>query len=1059
MKRSLLLLAACLPAALSAAVPYWNDVQATSVNADTRRTETIFYPTRESALAGGFETSPNYLNLNGIWDFRYFDTWQDIPAGIETGAADRWDRISVPGNWEFQGYGTAIYVNHPFEFKPRNPEPPKLPDVIPAGVYRKAFVLPQGWAGREVYLNLCGIKSGTSVYVNGREAGYSEDSKNLARYDITPYLQDGENILVLKVMRWSTGSYLECQDFWRVSGIERDVYLSSETGKTGFNFHVVSTLDETLENGLFRLSVDGKLASFSYELIDKDGSAVLSGSGPVDGNAVFEGTVPAPRKWSAETPELYALLLQADGEFTRFDVGFRRLEITRRSYGGDTVSVFLVNGQPVKFKGVNMHEHSQQTGHYVTREEILHDLKLMKEHNINAIRTCHYPQPRYFYELCDSLGFYVYDEANIESHGMYYNLDRTLGNKPAWETKHVDRVLNMWERTGNYPCVTILSLGNEAGNGVNFYECYQQLKERELSGQNRPVCYERAEFEWNTDMIVPQYPGADWFRKMGETYSERPVCPSEYAHAMGNSTGSLDWQWDAIYAFPQLQGGFIWDWIDQGILEKDADGRTFWAYGGDYGENTPSDANFLCNGIIGPDRRPHPAMAEVKHVYQDVTVVPVDAAAGRFRVFNRYYFTPLSGFDVRWILDRDGQPWKKGSFHFDTPPRTGEEFSVALPERKPDRDYDIRFEVVTRAATPLLAKGFVVAADQVFLQKGVRKLAKIGGLFGAKAPKIYEDKESIVISGKKFRAVYSVKEGILVSYKVKDRDVVLPGTGIAPNFWKAPTDNDYGNGLPFRAQAWKEASQRFEAAATAFVDGKTAFLEVSYALPSDASMDVVYGFRPDGTLKVEARFNGNGRTERGTFTEVPRIGLKMRLSATADRFTYYGRGPEENYWDRCTGTFKEVYESSAAAEYVPYVRPQECGHHTDVSWLAIGGMTVVAADSTFEFNALRCRIGDLDGEDAVQHDYQWQNFTPDEVHDTLRAANRMRRQTHVNDVPVRDEVELCLDYRMAGVGGYDSWGSRPEPERNLWSNRDYAFSFTLVPTAVTRPAKAVRQQY
>ena len=1057
MKRLLLGIAVLLPIA-GAATPYWNNVSTTSVQAETRRSETLFYPTREAALKHGFADSPNYLSLNGRWDFRYFDSHMDVPKGMENGDADHWDSISVPGNWEFQGYGTAIYVNHPFEFKPRNPEPPKLPAAIPAGIYRKAFTVPAGWSGRRVFLNLCGIKSGTSVYVNGRFAGYGEDSKNLARYDITPLLQAGENMLVLMVMRWSTGSYLECQDFWRVSGIERDVYLSSEAEKTGFNFHVVSTLDEALENGLFRLSVEGRIADFGYELLDADGRTVLSGSAPVSGSAVFEGSVPAPRTWSAETPELYTLLMAVNGEYTRFDVGFRRLEIKKIPFGEREVAVFLVNGQPVKFKGVNMHEHDERTGHYVTREALLHDLRLMKEHNINAIRTSHYPQPRFFYELCDSLGFYVYDEANIESHGMYYDPERTLGNKAAWMAKHVDRVLNMWERTANYPCVTILSLGNEAGNGVNFYECYRRLKALEQGGQNRPVCYERAEYEWNTDMIVPQYPGASWFRRMGETESERPVCPSEYAHAMGNSTGSLDWQWDAIYAYPQLQGAFIWDWIDQGIRVNDPDGRMYWAYGGDFGENTPSDANFLCNGIIGPDRQPHPAMAEVRHVYRNVTVTPVDPQAGRFRIFNRNYFISLSDYDLRWTLDRDGQPWKTGVLHFDTPPQTGEEFRLALPELKGDCDYALLFETVTREEQLLLDKGHVVAADQIALQQGVRKPARTGGFLFFGKPRIKQDKDFITLKGKGFKAVYDVAGGKIVRYEVKGRPLVLDG--IAPNFWKAPTDNDYGNALPYRAQAWKEATAHPTGSATAFVDGHVAYLEVSYELPLGTSLDVVYGFRPGGTLSIEARFNGNLTAEKGGYGEIPRIGFKMHLpAAEADAFSYYGRGPEENYQDRNSGSFKRVYRSRASAEYVPYVRPQECGHHSDVSWLAIGPLTVVAADSTFEFNALRCRVEDLDSEEAVTRDYQWQNFSADEEHNPDFARNRKRRQTHINDVPLRDEVELCIDYRMAGVGGYDSWGSRPEAERNLWSNRDYAFSFAIVPASAARPAKAVKWKY
>ena len=641
-----------LAISLMQALPLWQDMQATSVNAETRRTETIFYATREDALSKGFRDSENYMSLNGVWDFKYYDDFrsmEDNPA---------WDSINVPGNWEVQGYGIPIYTNIRYDFCPSDPQPPHLPDVIPGALYHRTFTVPESWNGRQVFLNLCGSKSGTYVYVNGREVGYSEDSKSLARFNITPFLHEGENELRLKILRYTTASFLEDQDFWRISGLERDVYLSSEAGVTGFDFSVISTLDDDMSTGVFKLRMRSTAPTeVFYELVDKDGTTVADALFEFCGEmATVTDRIPDVRKWSAETPELYTLLLRVNGEFTRFKVGFRRIEIAPVADGNRTVHALLVNGQPVKFKGVNLHEHNPYTGHYVSRENILEDLTLMRMANINAIRTCHYPQSREFYELCDSLGFYVYDESNVETHAMGYNLDRTLGNNPDWYAKHIDRILNMYYRTSNYACVTILSLGNEAGNGVNFYNAYRELKALEEGGQNRPVCYERAEYEWNTDMIVPQYPNADWFRMMGETYNDRPVCPSEYAHAMGNSTGSLDLQWNYIYAHPHLQGGFIWDWVDQGLY----DAERVWTYGGDYGENAPSDANFLCNGIVNPDREPHPGFYEVKHVYQNVKVSAVDAEKGVFSVFNRNYFTTLEPYTLCWEIQRDGKRIKRG---------------------------------------------------------------------------------------------------------------------------------------------------------------------------------------------------------------------------------------------------------------------------------------------------------------------------------------------------------------------------------------------------------------
>ena len=468
MRRLPTLLALALPLAASAqSLPYLQDMNVTSVNAETQRTEAIWFADRADALSKGFRESENYVDLNGVWDFKYFEDYHEMDGFLRSARNDNpgWNKIQVPGNWEVQGYGVAIYTNVSYEFAPIDPQPPTLPEVFPAGIYHRTFTVPEGWNGRTVYLNLAGIKSGTYVYVNGQEIGYSEDSKDLARFDITKALKKGENDLILKVYRYSTGSWLECQDFWRISGIERDVYLSSEKTPARFDFSIVSTLDPTLTKGVFRMNLRSQApAEVSYELIDKDGDTVA--------DAVFEfkgelttvtDTIPGVRKWSAETPELYTLLLRVNGEYTRFHVGFRRIEIATVKDGDRDVKALLVNGQPVKFKGVNMHEHNPYTGHYQTKENILEDLQLMKMANINAIRTCHYPKSREFYELCDSLGFYVYDEANIETHGMGYRPDRTLGNNPAFMAKHVDRTLNMYRRTANYPCVTILSLGNEAG--------------------------------------------------------------------------------------------------------------------------------------------------------------------------------------------------------------------------------------------------------------------------------------------------------------------------------------------------------------------------------------------------------------------------------------------------------------------------------------------------------------------------------------------------------------------------------------------------------------------
>ena len=670
-------------------LPYWKDIQTVAVNKEYPRTAFMTYDNRNQALTGEYENSPYYKLLNGTWNFYYADAYKDLPANIEQPDANiAWKEIKVPGNWEVQGYGVAIYTNHGYEFKPRNPQPPQLPETNPVGVYQRDIEIPADWDGRDIFLRLEGAKSGVYVYVNGQEVGYSEDSKNPAEFLINNYLKPGKNSLVIKIFRWSTGSYLECQDFWRMSGIERDVFLFSQPKTHIKDFNVVSTLDDTYKNGIFKLNVDvtnhtaaNKEVTVAYELLDAAKKVVAEGNTPcpvtADGqkSISFEAALSNVKTWTSEHPNLYRLLISLkDGEKTSeiipYTVGFRRFEIKptdQIAENGKPYVCLFVNGQPIKLKGVNIHEHNPETGHYVPEELMRKDFTLMKQNNINSVRLCHYPQDRKFYELCDEYGIYVYDEANIESHGMYYNLSRggTLGNHPEWLKPHMDRTINMYERNKNHPSVAIWSLGNEAGNGYNFYQTYLWLKEREVKGMNRPVNYERALWEWNTDMYVPQYPSAAWLEEIGKKGSDRPIAPSEYSHAMGNSNGNLAAQWRAIYKYPNLQGGYIWDWVDQGILETDENGRTYWAYGGDYGTNAPSDGNFLCNGIVAPDRTPHPAMTEVKYAHQNVGFEAIDPAAGKFLVKNRFYFTNLKKYMISYTVKANGKTIKGGKVSLD----------------------------------------------------------------------------------------------------------------------------------------------------------------------------------------------------------------------------------------------------------------------------------------------------------------------------------------------------------------------------------------------------------
>ena len=1071
--------------------PYWQDIQTVS--------DFMTFKDRTSALNSSYEESPNYRSLNGTWKFYFVDSYKQLPANITDPSVDTsdWHDIKVPGNWEVQGFGTAIYTNHGYEFKPRNPQPPQLPEANPVGVYRRDIEIPAEWMERDIYLQLAGAKSGVYVYVNGKEVGYNEDSKNPAEFLLNPYVKVGKNVLTLKIFRWSTGSYLECQDMWRMSGIERDVFIYSQPKAAVRDFHLKSTLDDTYRNGIFALETDlrnreqtAANLTIAYELVDKQGKTVVSDEKSVNVPAGesrqvrFDKQIDNVLTWSSEAPNLYKLLLtlKQDGKVTEvipYNVGFRRIEIKpveQKAENGKPYVLMFVNGQPIKLKGTNIHEHNPATGHYVTEEIMRKDFTLMRLHNINAVRLSHYPQCRRFYELCDEFGIYVYDEANIESHGMYYDLRKggSLGNNPEWLKPHIYRTINMFERNKNRTSVIIWSLGNEAGNGYNFYQTYLWLKQADKDWMERPVCYERAQWEWNSDMYVPQYPGAEWLESIGRRGSDRPVVPSEYTHAMGNSNGNLWDQWKAIYKYPNLQGGFIWEWVEHGIDAVDKNGRHYFAYGGDFGVNAPSDGNFVCDGVVSADRTPHPGMSEVKYAYQNMGVEAVDLAAGKFLVKNRFYFTNLKKYMLIYDVKANGKIVRSGKVSLDIAPQGSKEFTVPVSGLKPktDTEYFVDFRLFTVEPEPCVPAGYEIAHEQFRLPINPLpvKIATNGSTLTVKTAG-----DVLTASSSKVQFVFNKKTGIVTSYRVKGKEYFQDGFGLQPNFWRGPTDNDYGNGAPKREQVWKQSSKDFNVVeASIEMDGKDAVIKADYLLKAGNLYRMTYRIHPSGVVKVNAVFTSTDMdpaktevseaTRMATFTPgndaareaasklvVPRIGVRFRLPAAMNQVTYFGRGPEENYVDRNNGTLVDVYKSTAEDLYFAYSRPQENGHHTDTRWLTLeqkgGRGLTVRADSLIGFNALRNSVEDFDSEENKDKPYQWSNFSPEEVanHNEAAAKNVLRRMTHMNDISPRNFVEVCIDMKQEGVAGYNSWGARPEPGYNLPANREYRWGFTLIP--------------
>ena len=1037
--------------------PEWQDETIPFVGKEYPRTAFMTYSDVDKARSNDFNTSFDYKSLNGKWKFNWVSSYKKRPVNFYKTDFDdsAWNEIEVPANWEINGYGNALYTNHPYEFCPRNPQPPLLPEENPVGSYRKYIEIPEQWNGKEIFLHIGAVKSGCYLYVNGTKVGYSEDSKDAVEYNITRYLKPGRNLIALEVYRWSTGSYLECQDFWRISGIERDVYLFAQLPLHLRDFSIRQDLDSTYKNGLFGLDLfmentnprqPGQVTVF-YQLENTSGTRVAEGTQTIKIDSAttvhFEAKIPQVAPWTAETPNLYQLFIRIEqpGKTTEvipFRVGFRKLEIRGNQ--------FLVNGRAVLIKGMNYHEHDEHTGHVLSEAHMRKDFENMKRHNINAIRCCHYPQQRRFYELCDEYGFYVCNEANIESHGMGYDLrkGRTLGNNPNWLNAHMDRTMNMYETGKNYPCITFWSLGNEAGNGYNFYMTYNWLKSKDTT---RPVQYERALLEWNTDIYCPQYPGANTLEKWCNTQTDRPYIMSEYAHAMGNSTGNFMDLWDAIYRYPNLQGGFIWDWIDQGILVKDETGTPFWAYGGDFGENSPSDGNFLCNGVVGPDREPHPGLTEIKKAYQYVWFQPVDLRKGIIRVENRYDFTNLNQYTIEYTIQANTETVQSRTLPSQhLAPGTNKQLTIPLRnvKNKPGTEYFLNLYVKSKQANLSVPAGYIVASEQFRLPDYTP--APVFRPTPEKTLTMEENGPDIHISGSNIDFVFNKQKGYVTSYRTNGVQYIAEDFGFQPNFWRGPTDNDYGNGMPNRQQGWKQASKNFKIAGIRTSTSVTnTNLTITYRLQeTNSKYHVSYTLYPSGMIHVACHLE-----TQPDAPELPRIGVRFRVPTDVNQLEYFGRGPEENYCDRNNGTLIGYYKSTAEQQYVPYVRPQENGHKTETRWLALtdknGEGLLFIADSNFmEFNVSRNRIEDFDSEES-NRPYQWQNFTKDESHDPLMAKNRKPKQTHINDIFPRNFVEVCIDHRMMGVAGDDSWGSQPYPKYKLSTNKDYHWSFTILP--------------
>jgi beta-galactosidase len=969
------------------------------------------------------------------------------------------------------GHGIPIYVNVPYPW-PKPWTPPFVPEDDPnntVNAYRKTFTVPKDWSGRRVLITFDGVNSMFYLWVNGQKVGMGKDSRTPVEFDITPFLKPGKNLLAVENFRWCDGSYLEDQDFWRLSGIFRDVYLWSPPDAHIRDFEVQTELDAHYRDAELKVSlkitnhtdlpralfVDAKLfdpAGRELGVFDVPKKAYAEPNW--ESGTLLVGTVPNPRKWTAETPNLYKLLIELKDNMARtlevipVNVGFRKVEIK----DGD----LLVNGQRILIKGVNRHEHDPDHGQVVSVEGMIQDILVMKRHNINAVRTSHYPNHPAWYDLCDRYGLYLIDEANIESHGMGYGKE-SLANPPEWKDAHMDRTIRMVERDKNHPSVIIWSLGNEAGNGPNFMATYDWIKQRDPS---RPVHYERAGFDRNTDIYCPMYPRpeelrryaageafeAEWKFSIGaEARRSRPYIMCEYAHAMGNSSGNMWLYWDLIYSQPYLQGGFIWDWVDQGLRQRQRSlpmerfepvrpgDKTFWAFGGDFGpKGTPSDQNFLCNGLVTPDREPHPGLLEVKHIYQYVHCKPADLAARKIEVKNWFDFTNLKDIAVvNWRLTGDGKELQKGNLPApDLAQRAVAQVAIPVKPFKPEPGVEYFLEVSFRLKqnTPWAKKSHELAWDQFKLPDAapalVRTLAALPKLA------VTQNLGHAVINGKNFAVAFDQKTGALDSLKFKGLELIE--SPLRPDFWRAPIDNDRGRDMAKSQGIWRTAHEVAEVRDfTVAEKGNAVIVKVASRLPKvEADWTTTYTILADGEIVVDAKFTPS----KTKLPKLPRVGMQMILPAGFDRITWLGPGPRETYIDRKDARVG-LYSGTVREQFCyDYVEPGESGNRVDVRWVALTnkkGIGLLAIADPAQLLSVN----------ASHH-----------TTDDLQAAD------HPFLLPQRDFTVLNLDWKQQGVGGDNSWGRWPH-EQYLIPCQEQGYSFRLRPLqAGEDPAKLARDE-
>jgi len=1010
----------------------WENHQKFEQNKERPRATFMLFKTSADVTTDEYSRSPYHLSLNGTWKFTYTDKHADrikdfYHPDMNTST---WSNIKVPSNWEIEGFGIPIYTNVQY---PHPNNAPFIGDNNPVGTYRTDFNLPNTFNGKEVMLHFGSITGAAFVYVNGKYVGLSKASKTPAEFNITKFLQPGKNLLAVQVFRWHDGSYMEDQDFWRISGIERDVFLFAMPTTTVWDFFIKGNLDEQYKNGLF--STDVTLRQFNnsavksgivtVNVLNKSGNSVFSQQKNISltndslQTVSFSGTIKNPEKWSAETPNLYDCIVSfkpSNGEtqYTGAKIGFRKIEIKN--------AVLMINGVPLRVTGVNRHEHDPVLGHVSTKDLMIKDIALMKQFNINADRTSHYPNDPEWYKLCDKYGIYVVDEANIETHALgaekqgRFDKSKHICYLPEWAPSIFDRHVRMVERDKNHPSVILWSLGNESGNGQVMKDAYKWIKERD---NTRYVQFESANKDWNTDIYCPMYPRIEEMTKYAADPNPKvPFIMCEYAHAMGNSSGNFREYFDIMDRSPHMQGGFIWDWVDQGFKTKDVGGNTFYAYGGDLGSyHLYNDENFCSNGLIAADRTPHPGLYEVKKVYQHINFKEKDLTRGLVTIKNDYGFTNLDNFNFKWQVYKNGEKIKEDVFHLKVEPGRSKDVNIPLPSINTSGgdEYFLNVSAFTKTATEMIPLNHEMANYQFKLGGDYFNRSKItnGNL------KITKSDDKLIFTSADVAGEIDLKNGNINNYK--NAKGMSSGVTPEPYFWRAPTDNDFGNQMPSKLGIWRNAhiNKKVKSVVAGEQTTDGIIVTANFELTGiGVPYTVEYKILTDGAIQITPSIDLTGRD----LPELPRFGMRMVLPQNFDNITYFGRGPWENYSDRNESSFVGLYNDNSKNMFTAnYIRPQENGYRTDVRWLTLtnnkGNGYHIEGLQPICFSAINHSTEAMD-------------------------PGLSKKQQHPKDLRPEGSVFLHIDLNQRGVGGDNSWGQLPHKPYRL-EDKKYTYSYVI----------------